>query len=105
MSAQQVVRPSTSPPTASFDYNQRIADLLIALKDGNPTPQDAFQAEVCLAGLHSNINQPNLVLSRLPEVQRVLDDLSRKNETIAGWTHVCIVKGAYLRGKSITPCF
>lgn len=76
-------------------------EILTALKYGNPTPEDTFQAEVCLSWLHWTIGEPSLALSRLPtHLEQIPHTLGQNGETLAGWTHVCIVKGAYIRGQS-----
>ena len=92
-------RPLTSSSLPSFDYGERISALLAAIKDGNPTAEDTFQAEVCLAWLHWTINEPTLALSRLPsDLIHVQDRLEQTEKTLSGWTHVCIAKGGYLQG-------
>lgn len=94
-------RPSTSSSIPSFDYGERIPALLTAIKYGNPTAEDAFQAEVCLAWLHWTINEPTLALTRLPsDLSHVYDRLKQTEKSLSGWTHVCIVKGGYLQGQS-----
>ncbi len=102
LSTQFPERPSTSSSLSPFDYGERIPVLLTALKYGNPTAEDTFQAEVCLAWLHWTINEPTLALSRLPpDVAHAQDRLMQTEKTLSGWTHVCIVKGGYLRGKTL----
>lgn len=94
--------PSTSSSLPSPDYSQQVPEILTALKYGNPTTEDKFQAEVCLSWLHWVINEPTLALSRLPTHLETFSRTSSHNgEILAGWTHVCVVKGAYVRGQSL----
>jgi cargo-transport protein YPP1 len=103
LSTQVAERPSTSSSLAPFDCAQRVPELLTALKNGNPTAEDALHAEVCLAWLHWIINEPTLALSRLPtDIAHVHDRLTQTEGKLTGWTHVCIVKGGYLQGESYT---
>ena len=92
--------PNSSSPSP-FNYGERISAVLTAIKHGNPTAEDAFQAEVCLAWLHWSINEPALALSRLPSnLPHAQDRLTQTEKTLSGWTQVCIVKSGYLRGGS-----
>lgn len=92
---------STSSSLPSPDYIQQVPEILTALKYGNPTTEDTFQAEVCLSWLHWIINEPTLALSRLPtNLETFSRTPSLNGEILAGWTHVCVVKGAYVRGES-----
>lgn len=61
--------------------------------------QDAFQATVCLAWLHYVLEEPGLAVARLPkDMAAVATNMHEATPT--GWTRVCIVKGAYLKGSS-----
>lgn len=81
------------------DYSQHVSEIQTALKYGNPTAEDAFQAEVCLSWLYWTLNEPDLAISQLPgKLEDILDHLALEEGVIDGWTHVCIVKGAYIRG-------
>lgn len=65
--------------------------------------EDQFQAQVCLAWLHSLLNEQKKVLSRLSkkDVVQSTDRFLNGASPIARWTHVCIVKSAYLRGLAL----
>lgn len=94
-------RPSASSSLPLFDYGERITAVLTAIKYGNPTAEDTFQAEVCLAWLHWTIDEPELALSRLPiDLAHTQNRLMQTEKTVSGWTHICIVKGGYLQGES-----
>lgn len=98
LSTQSIDITSTSP-SPRVDYSGRVPEILTQLRHGNPTQEDHFHAEVCLSWLHWTIKQPDLSLSRLPhDLEAISDRLASKGEGLARWTHVCIVKGAYIRG-------
>ena len=102
LSTQFSKRPLTSPSLTPLEYGQRVHELVTALQHGNPTEEDTFHAEVCLAWLHWTINKPSLALSQLPpNLVQTSNHLASKGDELAGWTHVCVVKGAFLRGKSL----
>lgn len=101
LSTQSLGSSSISPSLPRIDYSERVREILTQLRYGNPTQEDRFHAEVCLSWLHWTINQPDVALSRLPhDLTAIPDRLAPKGEALAGWTHVCIVKGAYIRGQS-----
>lgn len=93
-------RPSTSTFTASSGLSQLIPPLLTAIENENTFPEDAFQAQVCLGWLHWVLAEPGLAISRLPaNFGLSIEGLSGQATTLAGWTQVCLVKGAYVRGQ------
>ncbi|MCJ1462351.1 hypothetical protein MMC07_000951 [Pseudocyphellaria aurata] len=99
LSTQPSDRPSTSSSITPFKYGQRVPEILTALKYGNPTPEDAFQAEICLSWLHWIIKEPSLAFSRIPtDLGQIPNRLTPEEGKLSGWTHVCIAKGAYIRG-------
>lgn len=99
-STQPFERPLTSSSLTPFEYSQRVPEILTALKYGNPTEEDTFQAEVCLSWLYWTTKEPSLALGRLPvDLQQIPDRLTPDGETLTGWTHVCVVKGAFIRGQ------
>lgn len=101
LSTQSLDSLSISPSLPRIDYGERVSEILTQLRYGNPTQEDRFHAEVCLSWLHWTIKQPDLALSKLPhELAAIPDRLAPKGEKLARWTHVCIAKGAYIRGQS-----
>ncbi|EKG15875.1 Tetratricopeptide-like helical [Macrophomina phaseolina MS6] len=87
--------PTTPPPDLPS-----LVDSLAATKDQEAThKQDAFAAETCLAWIHWELAEPAEALSRLPSnVAEAIDNLRHSDESFSGWTQVCIVKAAYLKG-------
>lgn len=67
--------------------------------------EDAFQAQVCLAWLHITIGQVAQALSTVPNgLEQASERFHRDGGVTERWTHVCIIKGAYLRGASLACC-
>lgn len=100
IASQSFGRPTTSSSLSTTGLPQLIPSLLTAADNEKTYHEDAFQARVCLGWLHWTINEPSLAVSRLPTAfAQVFDHLTREGETLTRWTHVCIVKGAYIRGK------
>ena len=93
-------RPSTaSTATAAASLSNIIPALLTAIEEDGDQGQDAFQATVCLAWLHHVLDEPGLALARLPkDLAAVATRLHEAAPT--GWTKVCIVKAAFLKGSS-----
>ena len=93
-------KPSTTSSTAaaSASLSHLIPALLSAIKH-EKSSEDAFQAKVCLAWLHWAIGEPGLALSRIPTgLASINERLAEDGTVLSGWTHVCIVKGAYIQG-------
>ena len=87
-------------PTTSTDLPQLIPPLLTAVDNEEIFPEDAFQASVCLGWVHWTIGEPGLAISRLPtDFGQASNRLTKDGTSLADWTHVCIIKGAYLRGQ------
>ena len=99
IASQSSSRPTTSSSLSTTGLPQLIPSLLTAAENEKAFHEDAFQARVCLGWLHWTINEPSLAVSRLPAAfAQVFDQLTRSGPVLAGWTHVCIIKGAYIRG-------
>lgn len=93
-------RPVTSSSATAI--SQLIPPLQAAAEKEKTFKEDAFQAQICLGWIHSTVGDPTLALSSVPSTfDRIADCLSRDGGITARWTHVCIVKGAYLRGLSL----
>ena len=95
-------RPVTSSSASAL--SQLIPPLQAAAENEKTFKEDAFQAQICLGWIHSTVGDPTLALRTLPPTfDRISDRLSRDGGVTARWTHVCIVKGAYLRGMQAFP--
>jgi cargo-transport protein YPP1 len=87
----------TRPATASL--SQLIPTLLKAIDSEADHAQDAFQAITCLGWLHWVLDEPQLAVARLPkDFTTVLQQFNPSIE-VQNWTRVCIIKGAYMKGK------
>ncbi|KAF1915662.1 hypothetical protein BDU57DRAFT_279500 [Ampelomyces quisqualis] len=99
----QIAAYSAAPPAppAAQSLAQTVPPLLTAAAAGGAPGQDALHARVCLAWLHSVLDEPALAVARLPEdCAAVAARLEREGGALAGWSRVCIVKGAYLKGAA-----
>ena len=100
-------RPVTSSPQTSAQVSQWIAPLREAVENETAFDEDVFQARVCLGWLHWTMGELEKALAQLPsEYDSVVEQLSGKEIVLAGWTHVSVVKGVYLRGRLLilNPC-
>ena len=96
-------RPHTSSSSSSTNLYQAVAPLEAAIEKEEEFPEDQFQARVCLTWLHSVLSEPSEVLSTLSahDILQAIGSFTNVVSPTARWTHLCIVKGAYLRGISI----
>ncbi|KAF2866529.1 filamentation protein-like protein [Massariosphaeria phaeospora] len=105
IAAYSIQRPSTAASaasTASAGLSNIIPTLLTAIDKEGDHVQDAFQATVSLAWLHYVLDEPGLAIARLPkDLAVVASSLSTREAALGGWTRVCLVKGAFLRGSSL----
>ncbi|KAF2637785.1 TPR-like protein [Massarina eburnea CBS 473.64] len=98
IAAHSSQRPSTASSTASSKLSSIVPSLLTAIEEEDNV-QDRFQATVCLAWLHHVVEEPGMAIARLPnDFEAVVAEM--QEGTIGGWTRVCIVKGAFLKGSS-----
>lgn len=92
-------RPLTSSSTAPHSLSQLIPLLLTAIEHESTLSEDAFQAQVCLGWVHWALGEPALAISRLPKDHgRILLAFAEDGKEPSGWTRVCAVKGAFIRG-------
>ena len=100
--AYSTQRPSTAASTTSTATSglaNIIPALLTAVEDEGDHVQDAFQATICLGWLHYVLGEPGLAIARLPKnFAAVATKL--EGQSLSGWTRVCIIKGAFLKGSS-----
>ena len=89
-------------PSTSTGLSQAIPPLIDAIKKEKNSREDAFQGQICLAWLYQTIGERKNALSALPtDLDQASDRLTRNGGITARWTHVCIVKGAYIRGPYV----
>ncbi|KAL6713196.1 hypothetical protein ACLMJK_009317 [Lecanora helva] len=70
-----------------------------AIEQEKTYKEDAFQAQICLAWLYQTIAENNNAMLTLPEgLEQASERLAHGEGLIARWTHVCIIKGAYIKG-------
>ena len=92
--SQRAVTPSTQT-----GLSQAISPLINVIKQEKNFKEDAFQGQVCLAWLYQTIGERKNALATLPTgLDQATGRLTRDGAITARWTHVCIVKGAYIRG-------
>ncbi|KAL9028806.1 MAG: hypothetical protein Q9196_002877 [Gyalolechia fulgens] len=85
--------------TASTGLSQIVPPLQSAFQEATSYPEDVFQARICLAWLHWTLNEPELALQTLPkDVFTAYSDLGRGEGSISGWSSICAIKGAFIRG-------
>jgi hypothetical protein len=99
IAAYSAQRPSTAASTASHGLSQIIPSLLTAIEEEDGSSQDAFQANVCLGWLHYVLEEPGLAVARLPRDFGAAATSLPGKAPLSGWTRVCVVKGAYLKGR------
>lgn len=96
-------RPSTAKgqtsPNQVSNLSELIPTLLSGIEQADGTPQDVFQAQVCLGWIHWILSEPGLAIARLPKDfdESSVNDLFHATEGIAKWTEICIIKGGYLK--------
>lgn len=94
----------TVTPSSSTSLSQSIPVLVNAIAQEKAFKEDAFQAQICLAWLYQTIGEGNHALSTLPTgLEQVSERLAQEGGLTARWTHVCIIKGAYIRGLYAAP--
>ncbi|KAJ9207122.1 hypothetical protein DTO164E3_396 [Paecilomyces variotii] len=96
-------RPSTAATSnsgsASTQLSELIPTLLSVIEEAQGTPQDIFQAQVCLGWVHWVLSEPALAAARLPkDFYATVQTLSGEGEALSPWTEVCLVKGCYIKG-------
>ncbi|RHZ62335.1 hypothetical protein CDV55_103103 [Aspergillus turcosus] len=93
-------RPSTaqSSSSSSSSLPELIPPLLSTIDNKDGSPEEIFQAQVCLGWLHWSLSEPGLAAAHLPrDFGDVADNLG---ENISPWTEVCLVKGCYMKGAA-----
>ncbi|KAL8958972.1 MAG: hypothetical protein Q9193_004076 [Seirophora villosa] len=85
--------------TASTGLSQIVLPLTTAIQEPNASPKDVFQARICLGSVHWTLKDPVLALQMLPEdMNAAYKDSNSEADQGRGWSSVCAVKGAYIRG-------
>ncbi|KAL9624626.1 MAG: hypothetical protein Q9160_001291 [Pyrenula sp. 1 TL-2023] len=94
-------RPTSTTSTSPNSLSELIPPLLSTIEEKSAPPQNIFEAQVCLGWIHCALSEPGLAASRLPGAfNAVVRDFSGQGKATNGWTEVCIVKGACLKGTS-----
>ena len=92
-------RPPTTGSIAAHGLSEALL-LLLAATETEKSEEDVFQAKVCTAWGYSNLRDHDAALATLPpDLSKVPDSLSRRGGITSQWTHVGVVKGAYIRGN------
>ncbi|KAJ5518010.1 Tetratricopeptide-like helical [Penicillium expansum] len=78
-----------------------IPALLTTIENNDGSPQELFQAQVCLGWIHWALDEPGLSAARLPnDFATTLDSLVSGGEQPTSWTEVCLVKGCYMKATA-----
>ncbi|CRG87083.1 Protein FAM193A [Talaromyces islandicus] len=98
-------RPGTAKGQAASNQvsnlSELIPTLLAAVEESDGTPQDVFQAHVCLGWIHWTLSEPGLAVRRLPEdfEESTISALA-DGKNITKWTEICIVKAGYIKSAA-----
>ncbi|MCJ1380683.1 hypothetical protein MMC17_003791 [Xylographa soralifera] len=93
-------RPATSS-SAPTTLSHLLLELRTAIATKEALPEDVFQAQTCLGWLHWVMKQPALAVSALPTSLPQATGLAKEKQgTLSRWTHVCMIKSAYILGAS-----
>lgn len=100
-------RPATAKgqttPNQVSNLSELIPELIAAIEAADGTPQDVFQAQVCLGWIHWTLSEPGLAVLRLPKDfgDSIIASLSEGGQGLTKWTEVCIVKAGYIKSEMI----
>lgn len=104
VATQSSQRPATLSSSATTELSQTIPLLASAIDREKIFHEDVFQAKICSAWVHWTIGQSADALAKTPPgLDQTTEHLAREGGITAKWTHVCIIKGTYLRGKAGSP--
>lgn len=88
----------------STALEQAVPRLTSALQEPVAYPEDVFQARICLASVHWTLSNPALTLQNIPEdVYEAYRNVTKGNREGIGWSSICAIKGAYIRGQRTSP--
>lgn len=91
---------SAANEQAANSLRECIPDLQSVQADEQNTPEDTFQAQICLAWLFWELSDPEEATASLPqEFDRTVRSLTTGEQSLSPWTQVCIVQGGYLKGE------
>ncbi|QGA16829.1 hypothetical protein EYB26_004499 [Talaromyces marneffei] len=99
-------RPATAKgqttPNHVSNLSELIPELIAAIEAADGTPQDVFQAQVCLGWIHWTLSEPGLAVVRLPKEfdDTIIGSLSEGGKGLTKWTEVCIVKAGYIKSAA-----
>lgn len=84
--------------TKSTKITDTLQELLAAIEGEQGDTQDEYLAGIALGWIHVVLEEPGIAIARLSEDSIFLNTNLSKSDSIRGWTKVCVVKGAYIRG-------
>ena len=95
-------RPSTAaPPKVDLEVPEQLAKLLAAIEEGDISPEERFQAQVCMGWLHWIVKEYGQAGSRLPENFDQEYPQFEDYSAITEWTKVCALKSTYLKANCL----
>ncbi|KAM5456314.1 hypothetical protein MaudCBS49596_001336 [Microsporum audouinii] len=92
---------SAANEQSANNLRECIPGLQSVQEDEQNTPQDTFQAQVCLAWLFWELSDPDEATASLPRnFESTVQALTSSEQPLSPWTEVCIVQGGYLKGAA-----
>ena len=100
----QVIAYNTKRPSTAQSFSSNISDLVPLLlswvEKADGSPQEVFQAQVCIAWIHWVLNEHELAASRLPQdFGETFDSITSDGQGLSPWTQICLVKGCYIKSE------
>ncbi|MCJ1282958.1 hypothetical protein MMC26_002285 [Xylographa opegraphella] len=101
----EIAKATLRGPSAASSIPNTLSHLLPELRTAIATkealPEDVFQAQTCLGWLYWVMGQPALAVTALPtNLPQATGLVKEKQGTLSRWTHVCMIKSAYILGAS-----
>jgi hypothetical protein len=88
------------------NLSELIPTLLAAVEEPDATPQDVFQAHVCLGWIHWTLSEPGLAVTRLPnDFEESTINALADGKNITKWTEICIVKAGYIKSTGLQSVY
>ncbi|KAJ5689133.1 hypothetical protein N7462_003525 [Penicillium macrosclerotiorum] len=92
---------TSSESSETPNLPELIPALLTTIENNDGSPQEIFQAQVCLGWIHWTLNEPGLAAARLPkDLAATLEALTNEGKGLSTWTEVCLVKGCFIKGMA-----
>jgi len=94
-------RPASSYSTATA-VSKMLLELEVAIGNETSRPEHVLQGRICLAWLRFTMEEYSGALSGLSrDLKLASDTLAKEGGITSRWTHVCIVRGALIKGENL----